>query len=116
MKCTPERIAEIQAAVAESGEIVTVGAKSGAALDALLQAIHHLLADREALTAEIERIKGEQKSIFAAIDDAYDVEDWTNPEKGITELEAHCNALGEEDVCRTKDHSPDVFNSGNSYD
>jgi len=46
-----------------------------------------------ALLDMIDTLEAEQELLYKAIADAVPVEDWTNPEKGITELEAHINAL-----------------------
>ncbi len=51
---------------------------------------------RDAL-AESERLRVEAESVrellYSKITDWFDVEDWTNHEKGITEVDAHLNAI-----------------------
>jgi hypothetical protein len=63
----------------------------GEATDFLRAILHSLLDTEERRVREEE---GEVlELLYGAIADRFPVEDWTNPEKGITELEAHLNAL-----------------------
>ena len=48
----------------------------------------HAVLKYRAETAEAER-----DLLFSAIADRFPVEDWTDPRKGITELEAHLSAF-----------------------
>ena len=46
---------------------------------------------------DVERLQYEKELLLAAIADRYSVEDWNDPSKGITELEAHLAVLKEKD-------------------
>lgn len=52
-----------------------------------------LQAYRREMEELVSRLQAEREMLYEAIEERCSVENWRNPEKGITRLEAHLNAL-----------------------
>lgn len=90
-----ERLTDLQLIYLSNEAGAYLAANSAALFRRAIAELRELRAENEGLRKEVRELLLTREAIYEAIAERFRVEDWTNPEKGITELEAYLEALAD---------------------